>query len=757
MSVHIDFETFNEFDIKRGMFGYAADPSLDILCFSYRIDGAPTKRWTPAYGPVCDADKELHYRIRNGDTIKAWNAGFELLISNTPAAVRIQLPGFTVQQMRDSAARAASLALPRKMENCARVLKLPVQKDMAGSKVMLQLTRPHKPTKKEPWTRYTPQNSPEKFAQLYDYCDTDVDTEAGIDHFLGALSDYEQAVWELDFLINMRGVPVDTDMARKVCALRDEYNDRLTRECVALCGIEPLKATALLNWINQSCGFTMPVANDFGTLQRKELPGLDKDYVKDAMRALDTSIGVIAQASGNMALVPYTNMAAIVNRTDLYTVVRRVLEIRRQVSQTSVKKFDKIIDARNNDDRIRGMFLYWGAGPGRWAGRVVQLQNLKKPVIGLKIKRKNEDGSKTPFYDWDASIELARSIKTYDLPTLERLFDKPIDALSSIIRPAICAPAGTELIVADYSSIEARIISWLAGEAWRLEVFATHGMIYEATASKISGIPIEQITKDSKERQSGKVAELALGFQGGVKALIKMGAIELYGLKYAELNPLKKAWREANPKIAAMWNAIQKAVESAMLYNCVIEAYGCRFGRDGIFFHIQLPSGRMLTYVYPRLETAVRVWNEDEDRFENYNPQRHPTTPHPRVRVNPETGAGETYMHEGFKPQEMTEFIFEGEDSMTRQWVKQKAYGGKFTENIVQGIAACLLRNGLFQTEAAGYQNVLHVHDEGGALVRLGWGSVEEYERLLCDTSGLAWAAGLPIKADGWRGDRYHK
>jgi DNA polymerase bacteriophage-type len=757
MTINLDFETFNEFDIKRGAFGYAADPSLDILCFSFKLGGnaGRTHRWTPEQGPVCESQPELCYRIKQGEPIKAWNAGFELLVSNTPAAARIQLPGFSVQQMRDSAARAASLALPRKMENCARVLKLPVQKDMAGSKVMLQLTRPHKPTKKEPWTRYTPANSPEKFLQLYGYCDTDVDTEAGIDAFLGPLSDYEQTVWELDFLINARGVPVDAEMAAKVCALRDEYNERLTRECVALCGIEPLKPTALLDWVNRSCGFTMPVANDYGTLSRKELPGMDKDYVNDALRALDTSIDVIGAAGGNMTLVPYNSMAAIVNRADLYPVVRRVLEIRRQVAQTSVKKFDKILDSRNADNRIRGMFLYWGAGPGRWAGRVVQLQNLKKPVIGLHIKRKNEDGSKTPFYSWNQSLELARSIKSYDLPTLERLYDKPIDALSSIIRPAICAPAGYELIVADYSSIEARVISWFAKEEWRLEVFATHGKIYEATASKISGIPFELIGKESKERQSGKVAELALGFQGGVKALIKMGAIDTYGLKYAELNPLKKAWREANPKIAAMWNAVSKAVESAMLYNCVIEAYGCRFGRDGIFFHIQLPSGRMLTYVYPRLEKSVRVWNEDEDRFENYNPQRHPSTPHQRVRINPETGQGEAYIHEGFRPQEMTEFVFEGEDSMTRQWVKQKAYGGKFVENMVQGVAACLLRNGLFQTEAAGYQNVLHVHDEGGALVRLGWGSVEEYEQLMC--AAPPWAEGLPIAAEGWRGDRYHK
>lgn len=757
MTISLDFESYNEFDIKRGGFRYIADPSLDILCFSYKLDYGITQRWTPSTGPVRESLPELTYRIEQGEPVKAWNAGFELGISNSEAARRIQFPPLTLQQMRDSAARAASLALPRKMENCARVLKLPVQKDMEGSKVMLKLSRPHKPTKKEPWTRYTPENSPLLFHTLYEYCDTDVDTEAGIDGFLGPLSDYEQAIWELDYTINARGVPVDTAMARKVCALRDEYNARLTKECLALCGIEPSKPAALLAWVNDACGFTMPMANDWGTLERKVLPGLDKDYVKDAIRALDTSLKAVQSANGNMMLVPYSDMAALVNRVDMYAVVKRVLEIRRQVSQTSIAKFDKILDAKNDDDRIRGMFLYWGAGPGRWAGRVVQLQNLKKPIIGLKVNRKalNKASPDSGFMDWDTSVELAKSVSSYDLPTLERLFNQPMDALSSIIRPAIAAPEGFDFVVADYSSIEARIIAWLANEAWRLEVFNTHGMIYEASASTMFRIALELITKDSKERQSGKVCELALGFGGSVGALLKMGAVDTYGLKYKELLPLVKSWRKASPAIVKMWHDVMGLVIQAMEYNTVTQGYGCRFGREGIFFHIQLPSGRMLTYVYPRLEKSVKVWNEDTSKFELYNFKKHPTTQHQRVRVNEETGAPEVYIHEGFQPQERTEFVFEGEDSLTRQWVTQRAWHGSVIENIVQGIAACLLRNGLLKTEAAGYPNVLHVHDEGGALVRLNWGSVKHYESLMCDVP--AWADGLPMKADGWRGPRYHK
>jgi DNA polymerase len=755
MPVNLDFETYNEFDIKKGGFGYIMHPSLDILCFSYRIDGGRTQRWTPAHGPVSEAIPELAYRAKNGDTVKAWNAGFELGVSNSEAARRIQFPALTVQQMSDSAARAASLALPRKMENCARVLKLPVQKDMEGSKVMLKLSRPHKPTKKDPWTRYTPQNSPDLFATLYGYCDTDVDTEAGIDDFLGPLSPYETAVWQMDYMINARGVPVDSAMARKVCALRDEYNARLTKECLALCGIEPSKPTALLAWINDACGFTMPIANDWGISERKQLPGMDKDYVAMAVKALSTSIKVMDSAGGNMSLVPYNDMAAIVNRQDLYKTVKRVLEIRRQVSQTSIAKFDKILEAKNDDDRIRGMFLYWGAGPGRFAGRVVQLQNLKKPIIGQKIKRKEKDGTKTPFHSFDMSVELAQSIGSYDLATLEGIFAQPMDALSSIIRPAIKAPDGYELVVADYSSIEARIIAWLANETWRLEVFNTHGMIYEASASTMFNIALELITKDSKERQSGKVCELALGFGGSVGALLKMGAVEIYGLKYKELLPLVKSWRKASPAIQKMWHDVMQLVLQAMEYNTVTSGYGCRFGREGIFFHIQLPSGRMITYVYPRLEKSVKVWNEDTSRFELYNPTKHPMQPHQRVRVNEETGQPETYTHEGFQPQERTEFVFEGEDSLTRQWVKQRAWHGSIIENIVQGIAACLLRNGLFNVEHAGYPTVLHVHDEGGALVPKGFGSVAHYEELMCALP--AWAHGLPMKAEGWRGVRYRK
>lgn len=742
MPTRLDYESFSHTDIRTsGAARYFEDPATEILCLAYKFDNQPTQIWTPLMGPIPHAVPELVYRARNGDTFHAWNAGFELSATNTHAGQAIGMPTLHISQMRDSAARAAGLALPRKMESCAKALLKAnpgmTLKDEVGADVMKKVSKPRKPTRAEPYERYTRQNRPDLFATLDRYCITDVDTETSIDEFLGPLDPYEQAVWELDYVINNRGVPVDRKMVQNIVRMRDEYFHRLNEECKALCGVYPSQVKEILGWM-QSVYFAIPFTDDFGVVTVKKLDTLTKDVVALALAKIRE--GTARAVTGWLG------------------VVNRVLEIRQQTSQTSTGKFDAILRSVNADDKIRGMFLYHGAGPGRWAGRIVQLQNLKKPVIGQGLskgfkKRWHEEHGE----EYDMAVDLANVVGALTLRGLTMLYSKPIDALSSIIRPAIQAPEGQEIIVADFNSVEARILSWLANEEWRMQVFRTHGKIYEATASQLSGIPLEEIGKDSKERQSGKVAELALGYQGSVGALIKMGAIERYGLKYHELKPLVKAWRGVNPRIVAMWYDIENAVLTSMKTGQVVSAYRCNFGKEGMFFKIQLPSGRKIAYAYPRVEERVRVWNDDKNRFENFDPRRHPTTPHERTRFDEELETFVTYMHEGFRPQRMEQFFFEGEDSTSKQWVTQDSYGGKFTENIDQGIAACLLRNGLFNTERAGYANILHVHDEAGALVRAGTGDVKRYEDLLCDTSALPWAAGLPLKAAGYRAKRYTK
>lgn len=742
MSVALDYETASAVELKKsGAARYFEDDSTRVLCLAFKVDDQPTKLWEPSQGPVCEAYPELAYRARQGDEFHAFNAGFELMCTNARAGQAIGMPALNVRQMRDTAAVAAALALPRSMGACAKVLAKTnpsmVQKDEAGKKVMLKLSRPRTITKHnlDPW--WTPQNAPHEFQTLYSYCINDVDTEQGIGKFLGTLDPYEQAVWELDYVINNRGVPIDRAMVQNVIRMREDYFARLNEECRAICHVGPGQVKELLGFF-RSVGFAIPFKDDYGRVEVKPLDSLTKDVVSLALDALRAGTALCAPGWAPHLL--------------------RILEIRQQTSQTSTGKFDAILRSANADDRIRGMFLYHGAGPGRWAGRIVQLQNLKKPVIGHSLskgfkKRWKEDHGE----DYDMSVDLANTINSLSLRGLQMLYDKPIDALSSIIRPAIKAPQGREIVVADFSSVEARIISWLANELWRMEVFRTHGKIYEATASQLSGIPIDEIGKDSKERQSGKVSELALGFQGSIAALIKMGAIDRYGLKYGELLPLVRAWRKVNPRIVQMWKDMENAVITAMKTGQVLNAYRCNFGREGMFFKIQLPSGRKLAYPYPRVETKVRVFNDEKNRFEEYNPRRHPTTPHMRTMYDEEAERFVSYEHPGFRPQNMDMFLFEGEDSVSRQWVTQDAYGGKIAENCTQGIAACLLRNGLFNTEAAGYETILHVHDEAGAEVWAGQGSVKGYEDLLCDTSRLPWAEGLPLKAAGYRAVRYAK
>lgn len=737
MPVRFDYETFSEKDIKKaGMFAYAYDPSTEPLCLSIKFDNQLTQLWTPQHGDIRDSFPELHYRAKHGDTFHAWNAGFEYLITNGRAGQSIGMPKLNLRQMRDSAARAASLALPRSMGECARVLRLPVQKDEEGKRVMLKLSRPRNPTKDDSSRRWTLQNAYSDFMIMYRYCINDTDTETGIDQKLGLLSEYEQAIWEMDFRINERGVPVDVAMARNIVRMRDEYISRLEQECRALIGINSSQREKLLAWVNDVCKLHFPLADSYGLVQLRQLPKLDKDNI---------ALAVAALKAGKAQVTPGYEQ-----------VLMRVLFIRQQVSQTSLSKFEAVLNAVCDDGRIRGMFMYWGAGPGRWAGRVVQLQNLKKPTIGHKLDKGFSKAYKEAHgHEYDMSVELANISSVINLSTVEMLYDKPLDAMSSLIRPVIKAPAGKEFVVSDYSAVEARIIAWLSGEAWRLEVFRTHGKIYEATASKLSGIPIDEIGKDSKERQSGKVSELALGFQGGVRALIKMGAIEKYGLKYSELKPLVRAWRETSPAIKQLWADMEHAVIAAMLSGQVVESHRCRFGQQGDMFHIQLPCARKLTYVYPRVINTVRVWDADNEKFETYNERRHPLHPHKRSRVDPETGVWETYEHPGFRPDKMQQFIFEGEDSTSRTWCTQSLYGGKTTENVVQGIGASLLRGGLLRIERAGYNPFLHVHDEGGGEVPLGFGSVEEFNALLCQPE--SWADGLPLKSEGWRGLRFHK
>lgn len=751
MPISIDLETYSPVDLKLcGMFVYFENPLTEIMCFSYKVDEGPTQLWQPDLGPVRESHPELHYRAKHGDLFTGWVAGFEFTGINANAGRAIHMPELKITQMRDTAAVAASLALPRAMGKCAEVLRMRIQKDEVGKRAMLKLSKPRNPTKSDSSVRWTPLNAPEDFKTLYQYNINDVDTEYGITKYLGPLSGYEQVIWELDYIINNRGIPIDKPMAQNIIKMREEFISRLSRECKSICGFNPSQVKEIYNWVTNTLGFQFPQMDDWGRLETRKLNSLDKDDIQLALAGIRSGK---TRASGYISPEP-----KVIKEIDIYgnpfNAIYRVLEIRQQTSQSSTKKYDAMLNMLTKDNRVRGAHLYWGAGTGRWAAKGVQFQNVKKSTIGHKLTkafRKEHSG-------YNMAIEFANIASVISLPTVEMLYEKPMDVFSSALRSCIKAPSGYELIYNDYSSIEARILAWLAGEKWRMDVFNGDGKIYEASASLISGVPVDQILEGSKERDSGKVAELALGFGGAIGAMLKMGAVERYGLKYEALKPLIKAWRVASPKIVQMWYDIAAAVITAMQTGTIIEAYRCRFGCGALgkdFFHVQLPSKRLITYVYPRLQDSIKIWDDEKDKFEIYVETKHPLHAHKRTRWNPEIQEYEQYWHEGFRPQKKTEFIFEGENSTTRQWQIQTAWHGTFIENIVQATGACLLRNALIETEKGGFANIMHVHDESGALSPIGAHQHKEQALLMCKLPD--WAEGLPVKAAGWQGERYRK
>ena len=751
MKLSGDYETFNTEPIKNSMFKYAESDTLDILCMSYKIDAAPTRIWYPGLDV-----RDLAYAMRECETFHAFNAGFEYLITHTRAARYYGLPEVPLAKMRDTALKAAVCALPRSLGQCAEVLGTPIQKDEEGKRVMLKLSQPRTPSKSNPSIRYTPQNAPEDFAKLYEYCINDTDTEEGIDQLLPELSPFMVQFWKLDYEINARGVPIDKPMVEHICMLRDEYIARLNTECRALTGYNTTHVAKLHALINEQLHFQHLAADERGRFKVQTLASMAAPNVSIAIQALRQG----AARSENNALV------------------LRVLELRQQAAKTSVKKFDRMLSAMCRDGRIRGMFLIHGAGTGRHAGRIVQFHNLAKPVIGTQVQDKKYPQLKGV----NVPVLVAEQITHMSLDNVLQFFPRAMDVFSSVLRPAVLSPPGHRQIVVDYKSIEARIISWLANEEWRLEVFRTHGKIYEAAASRMFNIPIEDIGKDSKVRQSGKISELALSFQGAVAALIRMGAISQYGLKYEELLPLVKSWRKANSRITQMWAGLRELIIESVRSGRVLSGYRCHFGMEyhnapGMpqfaTFVIQLPSGRKLYYPFPRLRKNKVVWNDETGRYEIYDKNKHPLTAHERIiEVNFETrgdgsslldlttpeGSSEseyvTYLHPGFEVQEKTEFVFRSQVKGTF-WGWQSMHGGLAAENITQAVAADILQAGLVRTEAAGYQTILHVHDEGDALMRYGVGSVEEYKTLLCVLP--PWAEGCPIDAEGIEVERYRK
>mgnify|MGYP000949746250 CR=1 FL=1 len=660
----IDIETRSSVDIsKAGAYRYAQSPDFEILLFAYQWDDGPVE--------VIDltADESFPPEIweealRDPDVIKhAYNAAFEWYCLNRAGYAT------PLDQWRCTMAHGLYCGYTAGLDATGKAIGLPQdkQKLAVGKALIRYFCIPCKPTKSNggrTWNQ--PQHDPDKWTLFKEYCRQDVVTEHEILRRLNffQMPEDEERLWQLDVAMNAYGVRVDTKLIAGALYVDEVSTEKLTAEAVELTGLDnPNSGAQLVPWINA---------------HNKEHPD-DPDLLADLRKE--------------------TVEEALKDRDNLPEDVARMLEIRQQLGKTSVKKYVAMDVARGEGDRVRGLTQYYGANrTGRWAGRLVQLQNLPRNYI------------KTLDY----ARELVKA-KNYD--GLRILYGNVPDTLSQLIRTAFIPSEGHKFVVADFSAIEARVIAWLAGEQWVNEVFATHGKIYEATAAQMFGVPVERITKGNPEyslRQKGKVATLALGYQGSTAALIAMGALKM-GLTEDELPDIVTRWRNANKRICGLWYAVENTALRVMQTAQPQGLNGLIFALEGdliygqSFLTVRLPSGRKLYYPKPFLQ---------ENRF------------------------GKQAIH------------YYAVGQQTRKWEIDSTYGGKMTENIVQAIARDCLAVTLRRIAQKGLQTVFHVHDE--VIIDA---PMETTVDEICDLMAepIPWAPGLILKGAGFESSYYMK
>ena len=556
---------------------------------------------------------------------------------------------------------------PASLDAAGRALGLPEDKQKlnTGKALIRYFCVPCKATKSNGQrTRNLPHHDPDKWRLFKEYNAQDVVSEMEIERRLSAfpVPDFVQKQWETDLLINDRGVAVDMDFVHGALALGETVRSTLTKEAKELTGLfNPNSVKQLAQWLEAETG--------------EEVSSLRKETV-----------------------------AALLGRDANSDAVQRMLEIRQELGKSSTKKYDAIQNCVCPDGRVRGLLQFYGANrTGRWAGRLVQVQNLPRT--------------------YTEPLELARDfVRGQKLNAIQLVYGKPNDTLSQLIRTAFIAAPGNVLIDADFSAIEARVISWLADQEWRLEVFRTHGKIYEASASQMFGVPIERIKKGNPEyslRQRGKVAELALGYQGGVAAMRNMDTgHQLDSLSDDEIKDIVNRWRDTNPKIRDLWYAFDTAAVSVIQNGGSVNVRCCTVAREhdqsqGIsYLTIRLPSGRKLYYVDPGV---------GENRWGN-----------PSI----------TYMGLNDK----------------NKWARVETYGGKLVENVVQAIARDCLAQAIEHLEAEGFPVVFHVHDEVVIDIAPFADDKTMLNRVIqIMSTPIPWAPGLPLGADGWVGEFFKK
>lgn len=673
MEVSLDFETRSAIDLRKaGAYKYAMDASTDVWCAAFSVDGREPLLWTPEpAAPMCSGPELPLFELASnpGVLFRAFNAPFERAIWREIMHRRYGFPDIALERWTCTATEARAMNLPGNLDECARVLGVVEQKDMAGHRLMLRMAKPRATTGDG---RHTWWDDEERRQKLYAYCRQDVRTEQAIAARLQRLSAYERQVWLMDQRANDRGILVDVPLATAAKQIAARVAGKADKDVGRVTGGDVDKITnvgRLKGWMD--------------------------------------ALGVPVDSLNKKAL------AELLNREDLPLPVREALEIRVEAGKSSVKKIEAMINAACPDGALRGLLLYWGAGTGRWAGRLVQPQNFPARTRALPdwwIESLYEDPE-----------PIVRRVLAGDLDALE-LEGPALEVLALLLRPMLRARPGKALVAADYSAIEARVIAWLCGEEWRMEVFRTHGRIYEASASMMFKVPLEKIKKGQPEyalRQKGKVAELALGFQGGVNALITMGAYEM-GLGDEELPEIVRLWRQASPNIKAGWYALQEAaIEAVRTPGKATETLEgrVRFKVAGGFLWMKLPSGRRLAYCQPKLVHKPAQWDPE--------------------RLLPGVEAWSV-------------------DSKTKKWSKRSLYGGLLMENLVQATARDLMADAMLRLESGGkYLPLLSVHDEVITEADAAVADHKELERIMCQLPD--WAAGCPVAAEGYTAARYRK
>lgn len=651
----IDIETRSSVDIgKAGLYKYAQSPDFEILLFAYKWNQEPVEIVDLKCGERIP--EEIRRALSDQGVMKhAYNAAFEWYCLNR-AGYKTPLP-----EWQCTMAHGLYCGYTAGLDATGKAIGLPQdkQKLAVGKALIRYFCVPCKPTKTNggrTWNQ--PWHDKAKWSLFREYCKQDVVTEFEIESRLSLfpMPLEEQHQWQMDVWMNAFGVRVDENLIEGALYVDSISTERLTEEAVTLTGLEnPNSPAQLLQWLSEH-GIA--------------LENLQKETVSAAL-----------------------------DRENLPEDVRRILEIRQQLGKTSIKKYVAMDIAKGEGQRIRGLTQYYGANrTGRWAGRMVQMQNLPRNYIKTldyareTVKKKNYDG-------------------------LRLLYGNVPDTLSQLIRTAFIPSEGNKFVVADFSAIEARVIAWLAGEQWVNEVFATHGKIYEATASQMFHVPLEKIVKGNPEyalRQKGKVATLALGYQGGSAALIAMGALK-QGLTEEELPDIVQRWRQANPRIRDLWYSVENAAIAAMTTAQPQAINGLIFSLEGdllygqTFLTVRLPSGRKLFYPKPFLR---------ENQF------------------------GKMALH------------YYAIGQQTKKWGIESTYGGKMTENIVQAVARDCLAVTLERIAARGLQVVFHVHDE--VIIDA---PMETTVDEICDLMAepIPWAEGLILKGAGFESNYYMK